>query len=63
MIATGTPLFPVVRHLSTVVTPALLAMPITANQITTASLLAGLAVGAQVYWITQLARGARDFHV
>lgn len=37
------PLFPVVRHLSDRVTPLLARLPVTANQITTVSLLAGLA--------------------
>ncbi|MBI3114037.1 MAG: CDP-alcohol phosphatidyltransferase family protein, partial [Rhodospirillales bacterium] len=43
MAATANPLFPVVRHLSKYVTPMLVALPVTANQVTTASLLAGLA--------------------
>lgn len=43
MAATANPLFPVVRHLSKYVTPILVALPVTANQVTTASLLAGLA--------------------
>jgi phosphatidylglycerophosphate synthase len=37
------PLFPIIRHLSKMVTPALLATPVTANQVTTVALLAGLA--------------------
>ncbi len=45
MSTTAISLFPIVRHLSKVTTPALLAMPVTANQITTASLAAGLAAG------------------
>ncbi len=36
------PLFPLVRHLSDVVTPLLFRLPISANQITSASLLVGL---------------------
>lgn len=43
MATSAMPLFPVVRHLSKYVTPGLLALPVTANQVTTASLLAGLA--------------------
>ncbi|MBI1986669.1 MAG: CDP-alcohol phosphatidyltransferase family protein [Rhodospirillales bacterium] len=43
MAASAIPLFPVVRHLSKYVTPMLVALPVTANQVTTASLLAGLA--------------------
>lgn len=43
MAASSIPLFPVVRHLSKYVTPVLVASPVTANQVTTASLLAGLA--------------------
>lgn len=43
MSTTAMPLFPIVRHLSKVMTPALLATPVTANQVTTASLVAGLA--------------------
>ena len=37
------PWFPVVRHLSGVVTPYLMRFPLTPNQITTASLIAGMA--------------------
>ena len=43
MAASAIPLFPVVRHLSKYVTPVLMALPVSANQVTTASLLAGLA--------------------
>lgn len=43
MSAAAMPLFPIIRHLSKVLTPVLLATPVTANQVTTASLLAGLA--------------------
>lgn len=39
-------LFPLVRHLSERVTPALVRLPLTPNQITFASLLAGLAAAA-----------------
>jgi len=45
MAASAMPLFPLVRHLSKCVTPGMLALPVTANQVTTASLLAGLAAG------------------
>lgn len=38
-----TPVFPLIRHLSMLATPALARMPVTANQITAASLATGLA--------------------
>ena len=40
-----TPVFPLIRHLSMLATPALARMPVTANQITAASLATGLAAG------------------
>lgn len=42
-VAEKTPVFPLVRHLSGLATPALARMPVTANQITGASLATGLA--------------------
>lgn len=42
-VAEKTPVFPLVRHLSMLATPALARMPVTANQITAASLATGLA--------------------
>jgi len=39
-----TPLFPLVRHLSKLVTPALIRLPVSANQVTAASLVSGLIV-------------------
>ena len=43
--AQHTPLFPLVRHLSERVTPLLARMPITPNQVTAASIVAGVACG------------------
>lgn len=41
--AAKTPVFPLVRHLSKYLTPVLYRLPVTANQITAASLVSGLA--------------------
>jgi len=38
-------LFPLIRHISARLTPLLVRLPVTANQITTASMILGLAVG------------------
>jgi hypothetical protein len=62
-------LFPLVRHLSALLSPPLIRSPISANQITSASMLLGLGaaglmtLGAHVYWMTQGIRVARNFHV
>lgn len=61
MIEPALPPFPLVRSLSKYVTPTLIRLPITANQVTTGSLLAGLAAAWCVAQGTQagaLAAGA-----
>jgi phosphatidylglycerophosphate synthase len=59
--AAGRPLFPLIRHLSVRVTPWLLRLPVSANQVTAAALVAGLAAAwtmAQGSWPAGLAGSA-----
>ncbi len=49
--------FPLIRHLSSFATPLLLRMPITANQVTAASLVLGLLAALAFAWNAPLAGG------
>lgn len=76
MTAHPRPMFPLIRRLSIWVTPLLIRLPVTANQITALSLFAGLTAswmlldgtqpgqitGAGLLLLAQFVRGTRNYH-